>query len=738
MDRASGGGYGGLRSYRRDGNNGSSYRSNNVSSGRTGPEPPKRQESSLRFNSNLSDNRRQETPSLRYGSTARFGSQIARSPISEKSNAVFGVGGGKAETVVLVSRSTSPSAPAESAYVRQRRADREILETKEVPIPNFRPPVVSALVQTESDKPPVQVPSQPSSGIRYTPRPLGITDTQRTRPTDLAIKQETPSLRSFGRSTFESKSPEIRSYSRPVETRSPSSDLRSPTSSNPTSIRPFSYSRPKPESPDPSRSKLNIVPPQFPKTDANKNFIVNKDFRKSTLNMDSINANDSVKNESEINKSPSKTSTGLNLKVAQSKTMGNVLAKRPDSSSSSESSSSESESSSDESSEDEKPLNKEITKTEAVVVRAVPPLASPQKVQAWNKEKLNQNDKANLQTSIPSLKTSNSNLKPINSNLQTSNSTLQSPNPNPQPPNSNLKLSNSNLQPSNPSIQSSNTNFQASNSILQNSHEPSHKGFALRKFDSTDVPWWAESSKDVPSLSKKPSKANLAKKSTKDVPGSLKVTSSSDESTGLPRPVSKSKIPPSKSSKDIPVLNKPQESSADTDSLEESLPPLPKIPSKSRIEGKSNKDLHNLVKAPSVKSIHESSDESSTGLKKLPSKTNLIVMSNKDLPRLTKVPSLKAIAPDRNVGKEFTPGLNRLHARFEEERRSYKLRRVESEADREWWLDDEENETEEQRRRKKFWAEDQIYLGLFKDADFVFGTKAPPPWSFKFSDEESK
>ncbi|XP_066909564.1 FH1/FH2 domain-containing protein 1 isoform X3 [Halyomorpha halys] len=655
---------------------------------------------------------------LRMGSTSRFGAQIARSPISEKSPTVFGISPRtEEERLTLVTRSTSPTPPSNSSFLRAKRADQERTLTLEVPKPSFRPVSISSSVQTEEIR--EETPPPPVEKKIPTNRPWGQRAT-------------TPRYSTAGGYSYVRREPEktrvVGGFGLKPEL---TSKAPSPTRELPSKL-PISQSKPE------------THPPPIPRTDPLGN--VNKDFRKSILNMDLSSSNDSQEKGSLASmKSRSNLKLVLNkspTSITVTQVNGKTSTKKEETSSSEESSSSE-DSSSEESdngqtlkppspkfpatsrgSGDESLQHKPPASPKSVVVKTLPPVAAPMKVQLPPEEikkpqgirKLDSSDNARWKESQKDI--------PAVIEAQTS-PVKKSP----------------------------------SKTVIENdsneTNKTTNKGYVLRKFDSTDKPWWNDSNSDTPGSEKK--KIGLKKTPSKD-----KLTTSSEQSKPSSQSESDSKIvgklsksgtktdiPKIPSSPSSPLVNnatKPSPPQSETESKSIGLSKLYKSGSKTDVSKSLSSSAGSLNNVTAPSPLQSDTDKSlglnnlyRTGSKSDLSKTSSSVSLNK-LSKTTSQKSLAAKPPSPPARRsdvldpptEYTPGLLRIH---NERQWMNRLPRVDSGL-REWWLSEEELEEKKKEARASIGG----YSGHFKDIDHVLGNAAPPPAAFRTpntSDDDS-
>lgn len=169
-----------------------------------------------------------ESQGLRYGSSSRFGGQIARSPIKEKALPVFGVSATvcrrseskerSPEKTLFVTRATSPTPPSHSSFLRSRRMDNDDVLLSEIcnttSIEGRRQSVGCQTEENETNKAPTPPSRVASLSTKFTSignsgsgRYASITSAYRCpRPTDLPIRN-TSLARSAYHSPTEKASP---------------------------------------------------------------------------------------------------------------------------------------------------------------------------------------------------------------------------------------------------------------------------------------------------------------------------------------------------------------------------------------------------------------------------------------------------------------------------------------------------------------------------------------------------
>ncbi|KAF6200730.1 hypothetical protein GE061_005174 [Apolygus lucorum] len=592
-----------------------------------------------------------ETTALRMGSSSRFGGQIARSPISDKTPNVFGVspvsevsptpfGSDSSSSepiqVTLSTRSTSPTPPCNSSFLRARRADMDRVDIETVSRPHYRPVCVSSETQTDDGKKPTwgsrsttaggnssssssSTTTAASRGYRGYIRPGDLPVTKKeeppppperkdvvsrvgglslNRPTDLPLVK-TPSFIRSGDSrspsykspltsvsdanqSLSAKTAESKSPRRTPEQETKQGFRGLPTSSNLESKvndnRTFLSSKP-PDPPTRSASKIDLRPPVSKSSDPPK----------------TLSKTELPKSSSKSNLKSSKSNAAVPAALKKSTTTTSVLPPLPNKdfrksvlnmdltkkdSSSSESSSSEETTSSEESSDDDEPKS---------------------------------NDSRYLTASRTTAQMSSAD--------EVSSISLDRP---PKSPGKN--------EPKAVVVKTSTIATPMKVSFSPAEDEPK-KPFQLRRFDSGLTDWMASSGSDNKN-SDKP--ANNDDKATLKVPGAP-TSEHSDNKMYKLRKFDSGQADWWKSSKDVPSsLSNSQEpndkSEKDESSSSYKRIPMPKVPSSASIS-KSGVSLQNI---PSSVNIEKSENQvvklnktpSSSSLQKSPSSLSLPKVSS--------------------------------------------------------------------------------------------------------------
>ncbi|XP_073976339.1 formin homology 2 domain containing isoform X4 [Rhodnius prolixus] len=771
-----------------------------------------------------------ETPALRLGSSSRFGGQIARSPISEKSPTVFGVSpiSEKGSTPVctnsstagpsvaavnnakaaeneekelkveLCTRSTSPTPPCNSAFLRSRRADMERVLKSETVRSSVKPSVFSVETQTDDG--------------RVSPLPLQRSTASSPSPTPAASSSwgsrvstySTPRYSSRVGGYSYSRSPDPPKTDSQQEKKIPSrpTDLpvRIPTSKTTESIKPE------------VKNATNVQkPPAVP----------NKDFRKSVLNMD---LTCSQKTTSQLTKEENESSS--------------------DESSSSSSSSEDSDHEERKTTKDmpPKPPIKKDQETKSVLVKALNQ-AVPQKVKytkieeppekeepkkplvlrkfdsgdrAWwlnsNKDvpSLEKSEKENLSSeksvsSKPLQRSSTSkNLKLANSKASL-NSTSESPNNSlPKTPSS-ASLAGIKSIPNSPSNQSlnnsasvasipnsasleklqslpnssSNISLEKPSLLPKSTSTPNNLSTATSPSNNSLKPGVSKSNsvsavlKKSSSVEEKLSSSNNSlKKSTSSASfqNAVATVQKSPTATSIPSATCKSSAPKSDSKASC------LEDSQQNISIKKNFS-LRKFDSGELAfwEGVDESVVPNTRISPTKTSNSSENENASSKLSRTSSTKSL-----------SKPPIKKSESRDSlNEPKEFTPGYHRIHAKkmaavaaasaaaaattevassaaegtsaISEKQKSTSCSNRSSDSEtgsttsermwparkmivrvesgeRDWWLSDEEKQ---EKRKKKRSRDGPVYVGCFTNIDHVLGTQAPPPAAFRTPDNTS-
>uniref|UniRef100_A0A0A9WQT4 FH1/FH2 domain-containing protein 3 n=1 Tax=Lygus hesperus TaxID=30085 RepID=A0A0A9WQT4_LYGHE len=577
------------------------------------------------------------------GSSSRFGGQIARSPISDKTPNVFGVSpvsevsptpfgsensSSEPIQVSLATRSTSPTPPCNSSFLRARRADMDRVDIEVVSRPHYRPVCVSSETQTDDGKKPSwgsrstsgggssssassSTTSAASRGYRGYIRPgdLPVAKKQEppppperkdvvsrvgglslNRPTDLPLVK-TPSFirsgdsrspsykspltsvsdanQSISVNTAESKSPRRT----PDEQETKQGFRAPPTNSNLESKagdnRNFLSSKP-PDPPTRSASKIDLRPP-VPKIDTTKSSDPSKSPSKSEL----------PKSPSKSTLKPSKSNVAVPAALKKSTTTASVLQPLPNKDfrksvlnmdltkkdTSSSESSSEETTSSEESSDDDEPKS---------------------------------NDSRYLTASRTTAQMSSAD--------EVSSISLDRP---PKPPGKKD-------EPKAVVVKTMTTATPMKVSFGP-AEDELKKPFQLRRFDSGQTDWWASSGSDKKGCEKP---GNNEEKSTLKVPGTT-TSDNSDKKMYKLRKFDSGQADWWKSSKDVPSsLSNSQEPSDKQDKDESSSSykriPMGKAPSSASIS-KSGLSLQNIPSSVNF----EKSENQVVNLNKTPSSSSL-------------------------------------------------------------------------------------------------------------------
>ncbi|KAL1116966.1 hypothetical protein AAG570_004294 [Ranatra chinensis] len=697
-----------------------------------------------------------ETPTLRMGSSARFGGQIARSPLTDKSPTVFGVSGPldfqhakREDKMVLVTRSTSPTPPCNSSFLRAKRADMEATVTAEVPRPHFRPHCVSAHVQADEREaaraaalsPTPQTPARLSSWAasrisslstvsatpRYSPRIPTYSPTY-SRPTDLPLR--TSSYRS------ETKTDDAKPKDR-LEPPKPKSPVPPPDTKREEAVNKSTSAAGLKKS-----KSTKILPPPSPKAEpVQRNCVINKDFRKSTLNMDLSSSGESLnKSTSKTNLSKSKSKIKVSSSPPPKVTLDlpksgkipqiarNISVSESDSSSEEEESTTDSSDTSDECSDNDRgkgqnptavsaksstqlssadegkppkpPLSPRASRkaegskpeeTKSVVVRALC-VSGPMKVKYPGASSSGEEKKPGSKGS------SSEGDESINQALRASSKDV----PAKIYKSSSKKkiVENAEVVPEDVFVQSNNFTpglNRIHQKVLQDQRAyPLTTMYKIRKMDSGERAWWMESTNDVPALA-----------------NDLKKDKSSKSISGIPKDKSAKSTPSlqkDKSSKSIPGLQK--------DNSSKSIPALQKPKDSLQVPGQKENQDPGLKKTTSLKSI--------PGLQRVASNSSLGQLqrngSCKSLPRSE---SRKSLQGSESSCSDVAATESRYYATRAP---NYRICRMES-GDREWWLDKDEKSTTSSNKLKK--KEGQVFVGTFVNIDHVLGTLAPPPGALR-------
>ncbi|BET03488.1 Hypothetical protein NTJ_16306 [Nesidiocoris tenuis] len=570
-----------------------------------------------------------ETSVLRMGSSSRFGGQIARSPISDKTPNVFGVspvaeasptpfGSGQTPSepvqVTLVTRSTSPTPPCNSSFLRAKRADMDRLDIQTISRIHYRPVHVTSETQTDDGKKPTAWGSRTSGNSSSSSSSSAAARGYRgyIRPGDLPTKKEEPPERkdvvsrvgglSLSRPTDLPLS-KTTSYMRNSESRSPSyRDVQSSTNSlsdlsvktaeskspvhtpddgkpgfrhllnspKETSTRSTFHVKP-PDPPMRSSSKLDLKPP-VNKTDSSSSskLDVQKSSSKSSIA--------SKKPAAPVNQLKKSTTTlgvacppSVPNKDFRKSILNMDLSKKQEPSSSSETSSSgETESSSEDSSAEDAEEAKSDLKYHTAS-RTTAQMSSADEVSSLSLDKppIPWMKKDEPKAVIVKTTSTATPMKVKYGNSASSNSPADKEDKKQFP----LRRFDSGQKDwwlsSESDEQAKASNGEVSGSDPQLKSEQSEKKmFKLRKFDSGQMDWW-KSTKDVPSLSNS---------ENAEEPVDAKVDTSSSSYKKLPRVPSSASIPKS----GVSLQNIP--SSVSLDTLDKPPVNLNKTPSSSSLK----------------------------------------------------------------------------------------------------------------------------------------------------------
>ncbi|XP_014239982.1 FH1/FH2 domain-containing protein 3 isoform X3 [Cimex lectularius] len=643
-----------------------------------------------------------ETPALRLGSSSRFGGQIVRSPISEKSPNVFGVSPvsekspsafgsveREPEIVTLITRSTSPTPPCNSSFLRAKRAEMEPCLRQEVPKPSYRPCMVNSEIQTEDPK--------------KTSTPWGS-------------KVQPPNTRYRGYIKPEDKPPEEKkeaprvgglSFSRPTDLPLPQRTAKTICKSPVTETPPKSNTLPTSVLTKSQTQASVKFPAQGP----------NKDFRKSILNMDLTKTTKAESSSSESDSSSESSSSEESSDESETTTPGDSKNKPP-----------------------VPPVRNEsktaIAKTPAspapvkVTIKTIP---EPEKtVKPFVLRKFDSGERAWWTSNKDIPNAANSEKVPVRSEEDekklSKTPRIKSIQPTASEDDS-KKIPNSKLLqkvPSSISIgksDSSNVNIPSSKSTSVKEDRP--KTLQLRKFDSSDDPSSA-GIRDPQNLMNGGSSGELKDK-TQSSPSEVKLKSNALQKSKsyAVKTLSNSKLSIDEKSSSISKSNELINDKCDS----ESKIPLSRSTSGLQRTGSnlsdltSDEEVRKLVKTPSAKNLPRS--PSSLGLSGKP-------------------PIKRSESKDQ---LEHTPGFNRIHKKLGSNsdlpngegvwsptsgtRRM--LVRVES-GERDWWLSDEEKAEQKKKARK---PSDKVWIGSFTNIDHVLGNQAPPPAAFRTPDNSS-